>query len=182
VVLATVFVVQGMANWQKADFDPDTWEQLTLNEFYAPDLFSDVGSIIGEDAVVASVGLHPAASIYNGLDAADGYGATYPVDYKHRWRALIAPTLEVDQNWRSYFDQWGSRAYLFQPGLEIRPGCCDEEVEPIDLLVNTGAFDDLGITHLISVAEITNADEMGLAFLGVATESGARYQIWVYRT
>ncbi len=181
-LLIAVFAVQGAANWQKADFDPDAWEQLTLDEFYAPGVFSEVHSFIGKNAVVASVGLHPAASIYNGFDAADGYGASYPVDYKHRWRALIAPTLDVDDAWRAYFDQWGSRAYLFQPGLSIYPACCDEEPEPLDLLVDETAFGDLGITHLLSVAEFTNAGEIGLTLLGVATEPGSRYQIWVYRT
>jgi hypothetical protein len=182
VLLVAVFTVQGTANWQKADFDPDTWEQLTLDEFYAPDVFSEVRSLIGEGAVVVSVGLHPAVSIYNGLEAADGYGASYPVDYKHRWRALIAPALEVDERWRSYFDQWGSRAYLFQPGLEIYPACCDEEAEPIDLLADAAAFGELGITHLLSIVEITNSDEVGLTLLGAVDQSAAGYVVWVYGT
>ena len=182
VLLVAVFAVQGAVNWQKADFDPSTWEQLTLNDFYAPDVFSEVRAITGEGAVVASVGLHPAVSIYNGLDAADGYGASYPVDYKHRWRVLISPVLDVDPGLRTYFDQWGSRAYLFQPGLEIYPACCDEEAKPIDLLLDANAFDDLGITHVLSVAEVTNAGEIGLALLGVATGPGSRYRIWVYGT
>ena len=178
--LVAVFAVQGVANWQKADFSPGIWEQLTLNDFYAPDVFSEVRSIVDEGAVVASVGLHPAVSVYNGLNAADGYAANYPVDYKHRWRALIVPTLDVDEDLRIYFDQWGSRAYLFQPGLEIYPACCDEPAQPIDLLVETDAFEELGITHIVSVAQITNGDDAGLALLGKATAVDSRYNVWVY--
>jgi len=182
VLVVAVFTVQGAANWQKADFDPGTWEQLTLDEFYAPDVFSEVRSMIGEGAVVASVGLHPAVSVYNGLDAADGYGASYPVDYKHRWRALISPVLDVDPGLRTYFDQWGSRAYLFQPGLGFFPACCGDGSETIDLLVDAAAFDELGITHLLSIVEITNPDDVGLTLLGVADQPGARYVVWVYGT
>ena len=182
VLLVAVFAVQGAANWQKADFDPGTWEQLTLDEFYAPDVFSEVRAIIGEGAVVASVGLHPAVSVYNGLDAADGYGASYPVDYKHRWRVLISPVLDVDPGLRTYFDQWGSRAYLFQPGLGFFPTCCEDGFEAIDLLVDAAAFDELEITHLLSIVEITNPDDAGLRLLGVADQPGARYVVWVYGT
>ncbi len=184
VVLAVVFTVQGVANWQKADFDPGTWEQLTLDEFYAPDVFAEVRSIVERDGGerVAAIGFHPAVSVYNGLDAADGYATSYPVDYKHRWRALIAPALDEDPGWRVYFDQWGSRAYVFQPELGIHPTCCEgAEIPPLQLLIERSALDDLGITHLLSVAEITNAGDLGLELRAAVTAPGARYEIYVYR-
>jgi len=178
VVLAAVFAVQGYANWQQADFDADTWEQLTLNEFYAPSTFDQVRSVVEADgeARVASVGFHPAVAVYNGLDTADGYAASYPLEYKERWRRLIAPSLAQDESWRVYFDEWGSRAYLFQPELPISSDCCEPGRPPIVVSLDPGALGELGITHVLSIAEIDNAAVLGLDRAAVVDDG-----LWVYR-
>ncbi len=58
---------------------------------------------------------------------------------------------------------------------------CENGFEVLDPSVGA-AFDELGITHLLSIVEITNPDDVGLALLGVADQASARYLVWVYGT
>lgn len=184
VLIGAAFVIQGVASWAQADFNRPQFAEQTLNEFFAPDLFAEVQGLVDEGGGgrVVSVGFHPAVTIYNGMDAADGYWINYPLEYKHRWRALIAPALVEDRLLRDYFDTWGSRAYVFQPALGI-PSCCSVEAsDPFDLLIGVEALDDLQIRFVLSTGELTNADELGFDLLGDFTDAGSSYRVLVYST
>jgi hypothetical protein len=43
----------------------------------------------------------------------DGYWSNYPLSHKHAFREIIADELEKSPALKSYFDDWGSRVYLF---------------------------------------------------------------------
>ncbi len=157
---------------------------LTVREFYAPESMSEIKDVIdGSDGdLVVSVGLHPAVAVANGIDSADGYAPAYPLEYKYRFRELIAPALDVmTPEKRAYFDDWGSRVYVFQPDLPLRasysrPSNCGE----LDLIVNPGAYENLNITHLISSCLLTNAEAVGLELVletGFDDELGP---MWLY--
>ncbi len=183
-LIGAVFLIQGAASWSQADFSQPRFAEQTINEFFAPDLFSDVRSLVDErgGGRVVSVGFHPAVTIYNGMDAADGYWINYPLEYKHRWRSLIAPALEQDRGLRVYFDLWGSRAYLFQPELGM-PSCCQiERANPFDLLIDVDALEDLGIRFVLSTGEITNADDLGFHLLADMSRPESTYRVLVYDT
>jgi hypothetical protein len=157
---------------------------LSVREFYAPETMAEIKTAIDDDGghLAISVGLHPAVAIANGINSADGYATAYPLEYKHRFRELIAPALELmtPKN-RAYFDGWGSRAYVFQPDLPLRasyssPPKCDDR----DLIVNPSAYEDLGITHVISACRLTNAAAVDLQLIletGIDNELGP---IWLY--
>lgn len=101
-------------------------------------------------------------AIYNGLNVADGYWTSYPLDYKHRFRQLIAPELAAVPTDATYFDTWGSRAYVFQPDTG-QPVCCGSPSHPeIDLLVDPTQWALLDIAFVVSTGPITNATEMRL--------------------
>ncbi|MBO5281674.1 MAG: hypothetical protein J6B43_00890, partial [Lachnospiraceae bacterium] len=60
-----------------------------------------------------SLGITPAAALYNGFYCLDGYSNLYPLEYKHEFREIIARELEKSEGVRVYFDAWGNRCYLF---------------------------------------------------------------------
>ena len=83
--------------------------------FFAQKLFADVKSHIGKpvtDYRVVSLGIHPSIAQFNGFYTLDGYLADYPLEYKHRFRKIIAAELASNEKNRAYFDNWGSRAYI----------------------------------------------------------------------
>ena len=49
----------------------------------------------------------------HGFYTVDGYSNNYPLEYKHRFREVIAPEIEKNEEVRVYFDTWGNRCYLF---------------------------------------------------------------------
>lgn len=157
---------------------------LTVSEFYATDTMSEVAEAIRVDGggLAVSVGLHPAVAIANGIDNADGYASAYPLEYKHRFRELIAPALDASPENRRYFDNWGSRAYVFQPDFP-RPGFSGPSASgiEIELVVEPLAFGSLGITHVISSSPFINSDEIGLELVLETGYSDELGPVWLYR-
>ena len=92
----------------------------------------------------------------------DGYSNNYPLEYKHRFREVIAPEIEKNEEVRVYFDTWGNRCYLFNSitGNYMR-------LQKGNTLVYEGlefdmeALRELGCEYLFSGAEIGDADRMG---------------------
>ena len=59
----------------------------TVKEFYAEELFAEIKEHIGQEQKkyrVASIGIHPAISQYNGFYTIDTYNNFYPLTYKHQ--------------------------------------------------------------------------------------------------
>lgn len=88
--------------------------------FCAQEQFAEVRAELGGAAAegrVASLGLHPSIALLNGLRTLDGYFPDYPLEYKHRFRAVIAGELDRSPDLARYFDDWGSRCYAFSSEL-----------------------------------------------------------------
>ena len=183
VAVVVVFISQGVAIWHLGDFNTNDRAQVSIEEFYSPEVFADVAEIVnaaGGDGRVVSVGFHPHVAVYNGFDAADGYWYNYPLEYKRRFRTLIAPALDADSGLAAYFDGWGSRAYVFQPALG-NPDCCVvADSTPYEALIDSRALGNLGIGYVLSNGEISNASGLGLGFLGIASAPDSPYRIHVY--
>ncbi|MDJ0663483.1 MAG: DUF6044 family protein [Acidimicrobiia bacterium] len=146
----------------------DAPTSLTIGEFYAFETMSEISDAIDADNGIysVSIGIHPAVAIASGIESADGYWSTYPLEYKRRFRSLIAPALDqmTDED-RIYFDRWGSRAYVFQPDLKRPSASYAPKDGELELLVDPAAYDDLGITHVISSVLVVNADAVGLELM-----------------
>lgn len=182
-VIVVVLATQGLIVVSEQRFvkAPDS---LTVREFYAPETMSEIREAVdaagGE--LVVSVGLHPAVAIANGIDSADGYSPVYPLEYKYRFRQLIAPALDVmPPGDRAYFDRWGSRAYVFQPDLPLRasysgPSECGER----DLVVDPAAYERLNITHVVSSCQLTNAEAVGLELVLETGSDDELGPVWLY--
>ncbi|WP_181348026.1 DUF6044 family protein [Thalassobacillus sp. CUG 92003] len=138
----------------------------TFNEFYSVDLFEEVKSYIGKDPSsyrVVSVGMHPTIAQYNGFYTLDTYNNMYPLEYKHKFRKVIAGELEKSPSLQNYYDTWGGRAYVFSSELGkdyLFSKHSDETIE--DLSINTEALSELGGEYVISALPIENHEEIGL--------------------
>lgn len=165
----------------------------TFREFFSPALFNDLTRALEPKeriSAVVSVGLHPAVAAYNHLRSLDGYLANYPLAYKHAFRNLIAGELDRNEDYRQYFDDWGSRFYIFAhelaPAKDAAFALSKERVRETDirldsLRLNTQAFAAMGGSHVLSAVAIGNAKDLGLDLVTVAEHPASPWRLFVYR-
>ena len=85
---------------------------------------------------------------------------------------------------RTYFDDWGSRCYLFtQESQNYYYLKKDADFRYQNLELNTGKMKQMGCDFLFSAAEIVpkNAERLGLTLQGVYDTEDSYYRIWVYK-
>lgn len=83
----------------------------TFNEYYLPNEYSKIKSIVNDEAVL-SVGIDPMIAPMNGISSIDGYYSLYPLTYKRAFRDVIAESMKSAKK-QDYFDKWGNRVYAF---------------------------------------------------------------------
>ena len=153
----------------------------TYAQFYSVSLFREIKDYIGEDQAsyrVASIGLHPSISQYNGFYTVDGYMVNYPLEYKIRFREIIATELEKSPSSAAYFDDWGLRAYIFVAGFMVTR---DKTYVIEDLQLNMDAFTQLGGRYIFSTVLINNAYENDLVLEGEFTHAESVWRIYLYK-
>lgn len=161
----------------------------SYRDFYDPGLFDDVREAIALDGCcearprVACLGFMPAVAEYNGFWTADAYMFSYPLEYKHAWREVIAGELAKDEGLAAYFDEWGSRCYLFASELGSRPNWGKRKWtsgSPLtDLKIDTAALSGLGCRYVLSAVPIPSPESLGLTPLAVC--EGGWWKIHLYR-
>lgn len=162
---------------------------ISWKDFYAEDIYAQIEEYLyettgqkQEDYRVASLGICPAAALYNGFYCLDGYSNNYPLEYKHAFRQIIKPELDKSPYLTDYFDWWGNRCYLFSAQI---PGYYTIEKGGFyfsGFEMDTEAFESLGGTYVFSAAYIENAEKTGLKLLREEPFSNddSYYQIYVY--
>ncbi len=167
---------------------PD-YKMLTYEEYYAVGVMDQVRIFLeeytGEDCRefrVVSLGIDPAAALYEGFYCLDGYSNNYPLSYKHDFRRIIAPELEKSEYLREYFDGWGNRCYLLSSESPAyytieKGGFFFRELE-----LDTRALADMGGQFVLSAAYIADSEEIGLSLLREEpfATGDSYYQIFVY--
>ncbi len=152
--------------------------------YYAEDLMSELEQAIGRDMStyrVAHLGISPAPSLMHGFYTVDGYSNNYPLEYKHRFRRVIADELAKNEETRLYFDQWGSRCYLFNASSGTYWNISKyDEVKYKQLDFDMEALEDLGCEYLFSGGEILCAEELGLELMGYFETEESYWGIWLY--
>lgn len=165
---------------------PDTYHLMDWDDFYAEDVFEQIDAFIGVDKSeyrTVSLGITPAAALYNGFYCLDGYSNYYPLEYKHEFREIIADELAKSEELRVYFDTWGNRCYLFNGetgNFMMIPGVNGGSFEHLDL--NTSKLYEMGGRYIFSALPIDNAEDMNLVLLRdepFETET-SYYSIWLY--
>lgn len=136
-----------------------------------------------EDYRVVSLGIDPAAALYHGFYCQDGYSNNYDLNYKHRFRKIIAPELEKSEYLADQFDHWGNRCYLFSaecPGYyTIQKGGFYFQNYEID----AESLAQLGAHYLLSAAYIDHSEDTGLELMRQEPfeTSDSYYRIYLYR-
>lgn len=147
-------------------------EGISWQEFYAEDVMTQVQEYLYETTNeqpeayrVVSLGICPAAALYNGFYCLDGYSNNYPLEYKHRFRQVIEPELQKSMYLTEYFDTWGNRCYLCSSET---PGYYTVEKGGFyyaDFEMNVEAFQELGGKYVLSAAYIDQPERTGLTLL-----------------
>jgi hypothetical protein len=147
----------------------DKSEVYTFNEYFAKTSFDKIKSqlILEEKDRVGSVGIDPSLAVFNGLKTIDGYSANYSLKYKHKFRKLIEKELDKNIETKLYFDNWGSRCYIFDDQLGTNFDIFKSnknEYKPIELQLNKTISKQLNLKYIISAVEISNTDSFRLVF------------------
>lgn len=157
---------------------------ISWESFYAEDLMEQLENAIGKEMStyrVAHLGISPAPALMHGFYTADGYSNNYPLEYKHRFRQVIAGELARNEEACAYFDCWGSRCYLFNSVTGtywmLQKG---SGVQYENLQFDLEALKGLGCEYIFSGGQITDAEEMGLTFLGYFETEDSYWGIWLY--
>lgn len=157
----------------------------SMNNFYSTELFQEIADYIGrpkDEFRVGSIALYPSVPLYNGFNCIDGYSTNYDVEYKHRFREIIAAELDKNKDIQSYFDTWGSRCYLFSSELGKSYYFLKNSTRTIkDLQLNHDALVDFGCDYIFSGLEIENFNDSGLRFLKTFECDSSPYKIWLYQ-
>lgn len=153
---------------------------LNYREFFSERLFERVKDEIGyKGEWSAAFGMHPAVIEYNGIATLDGYHSWYPQKYKEDFRRIIAPDLEIDEQNRQYFDNWGGRAYLFSDEVDYAP-VRNIGTDSARLMIDPEAFREMGGRYIFSRVRVTNSEELGMSEVGVFSGDNSPYTIYVY--
>ena len=92
-----------------------------------------------------SVGLDPMVAVMNDIKVIDGYHTIYSMEYKKKFRKIIAHELEINNILKNYYDNWGSRVYAFYSDSN-------------KLLINFKEAKAIGADYIISAFPIENLD------------------------
>lgn len=163
------------------------YKQTTWESIYMEDVFDDIEEMLPknkESYSVLSLGIHPSVALYHGFTCADGYSNNYDVEYKHKFRTIIAKELEAEESFRSYYDDWGNRVYLCASPFGFNGVVGKEQNGVYDHpKFDLQAMRDMNIRYIFSAAPIIWEEGENAPVLlreePFSSES-AYYEIWVY--
>lgn len=194
--LAVALVVTGMDVLLGSNLKPNVqkmrnpdYAAMTFNDYYAVGVLEQVEEYIldttgrsKEQYKVASLGIDPAAALFHGFYCIDGYSNNYSLEYKHKFREIIAAELDKSSYLQAYYDDWGNRCYLLSAEC---PGYYTIEKGGFffqNLGINVDKLQQMSCEYLFSAAYIQNAEEIGLELLREESfeMAGSYYQIYLY--
>lgn len=157
-----------------------SWENL-----YSEDVMEAIELHIGRDMSeyrVASLGMCPVVPLMHGFYTIDGYSNNYPLEYKQEFREIIEEDIALNYSIEAYYDNWGSRAYLFHSewGTYYQLSKKDN-VQVENLHFDFDKMRDMECEYLFSAAEITDAQDYGLELEGCFESDSSWWRIWVYK-
>ncbi len=158
---------------------------ISWESYYAEDLMEELEQAIGRDMAtyrVAHLGISPAPSLMHGFYTVDGYSNNYPLEYKHSFREVIAEEIAKNEATAQYFDQWGSRCYLFNATTGTYWNLSKHDnVSYERLAFDMEALEKLGCEYLFSGGEILCAEDLGLTLMGYYETEESYWGIWLYQ-
>ena len=126
--------------------------------------------------------MYPSVTEYNNFYTLDSYVFNYSIDYKHRFRKVIKGELEKSETLRRYFDEWGSRCYIFSSDLGLKfLFSKTDNVSLSNLELNISELRNLGCDYIFSAVEIKNYKDLKLSYVNSYTTDQSYYNIRVYK-
>ncbi|QGQ44128.1 DUF6044 family protein [Metabacillus sediminilitoris] len=157
----------------------------SVNEFYSVELFDEIKSHIGlplQDYRVASIGIHPAITQYNGFYTLDTYNNFYPLSYKYKFRKIIENELAKNKTIRTYFDEWGGRCYIFTSELGKHYMFKKNNKRTLkELDLNITPFKEMGGAYIFSALPIENPLENHLKLEKTFQSDESVWKIYLYK-
>lgn len=158
-------------------------------QFYDEELFVKIAKDIhvAQDysVKVVSLGMFPSIPSYNGFWSLDGYMSSYSLEYKHEFRKVIINELDKDNVLKSYFDNWGSRCYIFSSELKERGNqyLCStkDDISVNHLDINTKILKELGCEYIFSAVDIKNYKDLNLVYVNNYTTNESYWNVRVYK-
>lgn len=196
ILCLSLFAVTGLFVLWNSDFkknfrqmiNSETSNQITWKDFYSEDLFLEIADFVKaqkglsqDEYRVACVGFHPAVAVMNGFYTIDGYSNNYSLDYKHKFREVIAYELSQNEYNRIYFDEWGNRCYIFASDYNgnIILGK-DNHAVLHDFILQNQKLRELGCRYIFSAGEIAEPELSGLTLCRVFEREDSYYRIYLY--
>lgn len=181
VIVLVVSLLQFNQAFESAQFFQNS-KGMTYQKFYDEPLFDEIKIFIAQEPSnyrVASVGIHPAVSLYNSFYTLDGYAVNYPLSYKHQFRQLVEKNFVHSLNYRQFIDNWGSKCYLMAGDYSYDDYQKGSVIE--NFYFNAELFYSMGGRYLLSGYKINNTDENHLQLQKVFTSSSSYWSIYLYR-
>lgn len=157
---------------------------ITYREYYDEELYSQIAEYIGKDKSqyrVGSLGVAPAVTTMNGFYTIDAYSTNYSMEYKKRFRKVIAKEIEQSEELTWYFDSWGSRCYLFSHELGKNWNITKEDDYHIVWDIDVSALKDLECEYIISAVDIQNSEDLGFELVKDYADFNSLRHIRLYK-
>jgi hypothetical protein len=168
---------------------------LSFSAFYSPGLYNQVKDYIETEQKeyrVASIGLHPAASLYNGFYTIDGYFSNnYPLEYKHTFAKIMQAELDKNEKAFDFYHGWGSVVVILPDEMVQRFGDRGFVVPAFrktegnlvinNLNLNTTVLKELNCQYIFSAFKIENPERTGLVFLKYFENEESPWGIFLYQ-
>lgn len=169
IVLALYLIIAGQIAYGTYNY---TYKALrykpSFRSFVSEEMFDDIKNKINinlEKDRIGCIGFFPSVANYNGFRTIGGYSSYYPVEFKHGFREIIAEELSQNIDLEKYFDEWGSRAYLFDNEIGqaySNQNFIQENIEYITCDLDIEKLKEFGVKFLFSTVRINNASEKNL--------------------
>ncbi|MDR1914601.1 MAG: DUF6044 family protein, partial [Clostridiales bacterium] len=88
--------------------------------------------------------------------------------------------LEKSEVIRQYFDEWGSRCYLFTSELGRQYDPSKHQKKSITVEFDVHQIKTMGCDYLLSAVEIENSETMNMKLLDKFTTKDVSYSIYLY--
>lgn len=181
----TFLTLQVVVLFLHSDFVEERFNHgISFRAFFARAQFAAIEREIGlpqESYRVASVGLHPSIAQYNGFYTVDGYFPNYPLRHKRALRSVMRHELAKAPALARYYDEWGSRAYIFSS--ELGRNYLNQGPDPTslrDLELDPRSLAALDVRFVFAAAEIRFPERSGLTPRGVFQHEESAWSVYLY--
>lgn len=153
----------------------------TFEDYFSEGLFNEIKEEInykGEWSI--AFGMHPSILQYNDIHTLDGYLSYYSKDYKTKFREIIAPELEFDDEHREYFDNSGIRAYIYSMETSYNTWKKEYKNNEANMYINVEALKKMEGKYIFSRVKIVNYKELGFKYVRKYSNNNSSYTIYLY--